>query len=158
MAGTCSFGRPSSRARWCSLPEDSTYPRDWALLAARDWERVERMLRDEDPAAAGFFLQQAVEKYLKAFLLLHGRPLRRVHDLGALLDDAVTLEPGLEAARSACLGISNYYILDRYPQVLSGAVSTDEVKASLTAVRGLVDRIREQVDPSKGGQTRTSST
>jgi HEPN domain-containing protein len=64
--------------------EESLYPADWLRLAERDWGRVERLLDGQDPELAGFCLQQAVEKFLKAFLLSHGWPLRRIHDLGAL--------------------------------------------------------------------------
>lgn len=52
--------------------EDSLYPPDWIRIAEKDWERTKRMLEDEDPEAAGFFLQQSLEKYLKAFLLQQG--------------------------------------------------------------------------------------
>jgi HEPN domain-containing protein len=43
--------------------------REWRELARRDWRRVRTMLEQEDPPAAGFFLQQALEKYLKAYLI-----------------------------------------------------------------------------------------
>lgn len=66
----------------CSMPpEESSYPRDWFVIAERDLGRVDRCLRDRDAEAAGFFLQQALEKFLKAFLLSKGWRLRRIHDL-----------------------------------------------------------------------------
>ena len=71
--------------------EESTYPQDWPAIAERE-DRVGRSLRDDDTDAAAFFLQQTVEKSLKAFLLHHGWQLRRIHDLEALLDDAVNLD------------------------------------------------------------------
>ena len=64
--------------------EESVYPMDWLSIAERDLGRVGRCLRDADPEAAGFFLQQALEKFLKAFLLHQGCQLRRIHDLEAL--------------------------------------------------------------------------
>ena len=51
-------------------PEDSLYPADWLRVAEKHLDRLERMLRDGDAAAAGFYLQQALEKLLKGFLLL----------------------------------------------------------------------------------------
>ena len=50
--------------------ENSFIPEEWKTVAQRDWERVKRNLRDDDAEAAGFFLQQSLEKYLKAFLHL----------------------------------------------------------------------------------------
>jgi len=63
--------------------EESHYAGDWLRLAERDWERVGRLLNQDDPALAGFCLQQAVEKFLKAVLLSQGWQLRRIHHLGA---------------------------------------------------------------------------
>jgi len=72
--------------------EESLYPADWLRVADRDVRRVRDMLKADDPGAAGLFLQQAIEKFLKAFLLSRGWKLRRIHSLSALLDDAVIHE------------------------------------------------------------------
>ena len=56
----------------CMPPEDSQYPLDWLHIAERDFVRVERLLAIDDAQAAGFFLQQAIEKFLKAYLLSRG--------------------------------------------------------------------------------------
>ena len=50
-------------------PRESQYPKDWLVLAEKDLIRVKRSLRDKDPELAAFCLQQAVEKFLKSFLL-----------------------------------------------------------------------------------------
>jgi hypothetical protein len=39
------------------------------------------MLADGDGEGAALFLQQALEKYLKAFLLQHGWKLKKIHTL-----------------------------------------------------------------------------
>jgi len=70
-------------------PRESRYPKDWLAFAEKDLARVKRSLHDKDPELAAFCLQQAVEKFLKAFLLSKGWKLRRIHDLEALLDDAM---------------------------------------------------------------------
>ena len=49
-------------------PEESTYPKEWLSIARKDWGRVDVLLRLDDVDGAAFFLQQAVEKYLKALL------------------------------------------------------------------------------------------
>ena len=63
--------------------EESLYLGDWLRIAERDWSRAERLLETLDPELAGFCLQQAVEKFLKAFLLSRGWELLRIHDLEA---------------------------------------------------------------------------
>ena len=66
--------------------EESLYPGDWLRIAEKDLQRVPRLLSTDDPEAAGFYLQQAVEKFLKAFLLSKGWQLQRIHNLEALLN------------------------------------------------------------------------
>jgi HEPN domain-containing protein len=72
---------------------------EWMRIARKDWRRAERNLKGRDPEAAGFFLQQSLEKYLKAFLLKHNWKLRKIHELDALLDEASKLQPELETYR-----------------------------------------------------------
>ena len=89
--------------------EESPYPADWIRIAEKDLGRVDGLLEKHDPELAGFCLQQAAEKFLKAFLLFHGRRLRRIHNLDALLDDAITYDASLEDFRSVCQKISGFY-------------------------------------------------
>jgi HEPN domain-containing protein len=44
-----------------------------------------------------------VGKFLKAFLLSKGWQLRRIHDLEALLDDAMAFDPSLAVFRELLL-------------------------------------------------------
>jgi HEPN domain-containing protein len=124
-------------------PKESRYPKDWLALAEKDLVRVSRCLRDGDTELAAFCLQQAVEKFLKAFLLSRGWKLRRIHDLEALLDDAMAHDPSLDRFRNVCQEITNYYVVERYPLMVATEFREDEVRSSLeTAVR-LIDKIRE---------------
>lgn len=76
--------------------QESTYPDDWLRLAAADLYRVSRRLEENDTADAAFHLQQALEKYLKGFLLSRGWRLERIHDLRALLEEAFGFAPELK--------------------------------------------------------------
>lgn len=68
-------------------PEESRYPQSWLRIAEKDWNRVDHLLKLQEASAAGFFLQQAVEKFLKAYLLSKGWELKRIHDLEILIND-----------------------------------------------------------------------
>jgi len=73
--------------------EESLYPQDWFAKARQDVRTVEILLREEgDAEVAGFHLQQAVEKYLKGYLLSQGWELERIHNLETLLNEAVRFE------------------------------------------------------------------
>jgi len=63
----------------------------------------------------GFCLQQAVEKFLKAFFRTRGWALRRIPNLDALLDDAVTYDASLEEFRMVCQKIGAFDFVERYP-------------------------------------------
>jgi len=49
--------------------KDSLLPEDWRSIARKDWARMKLHLTNGDAEAAGYFLQQSIEKYLKSFLL-----------------------------------------------------------------------------------------
>jgi len=77
----------------------SDRPRDLLALAENDYQAAMILAHAEDPQtdAAGFHLQQAVEKSLKAWLALKGIDYPRTHDLNPLLglleDQDENIEP-----------------------------------------------------------------
>ncbi len=101
---------------------------DWLEIARKNWKRVERNLRARDGEAAAFFLQQSLEKYLKAFLLSHKWKLRKVHELDALLDEAAKHKPDLESFRDLCERVSGYYFAERYPPLGTLDLSSEDLK------------------------------
>jgi HEPN domain-containing protein len=126
-------------------PEESQYPRDWLKVAEKDWRRMGQALDDGDAEEAGFWLQQAVEKYLKAYLLSKGWVLRKVHDLEVLLNEAAVQMPMFRRYGSACRRISGYYLAERYPFVDSPLLTLEEVSGSRDEVMGLVELIRQEL-------------
>jgi HEPN domain-containing protein len=125
--------------------EESLYPADWVRLAERDWQRVERLLDEHDPGLAGFCLQQAVEKFLKAFLLSRGWQLRRIHDLEALLDEAITDDASLEDFRGVCQKITPFYFVERYPFVMETGMVEGDVRGCLEQVKELIEKLRAKI-------------
>ncbi len=57
------------------------YPHEWLDWVEDDWWVVQRALDEGRVFVAAYHLRQAVEKWLKAFLLYHGWQLERTHDL-----------------------------------------------------------------------------
>ena len=93
---------------------DNLYPQEWLQWSEDDWRTVTMVLDGGMVFVAAYHLQQAVEKWLKAFLLHHGWQLERTHDLDQLLDEAVLHEPGLKRFRAMCSRVK-YFITARYP-------------------------------------------
>lgn len=94
---------------------------------------MKRRLAEDDVDDAVFHLQQAIEKYLKGFLLARGWTLKKIHDLEALLDDAVQYDPALEQFRPLAQEVTGYYLIERYPAVETGPAKADVRKAYLAA-------------------------
>ncbi len=126
-------------------PTYPTYPMEWLINAERDLRRASLMFDNEDPAAAGFFIQQALEKALKAFLLHNGWRLERTHNLVTLLNAGLDYDAGLESRRALCKQVNSYYFAERYPDSGMAEPGMPEVRDSLGAAQELVAKIREAI-------------
>ena len=118
--------------------ENSLYPADWTKIAQKDWGRTKFMLEKGDAEASGYFLQQSLEKYLKAFLLQKGWELKKIHELDALLDDAVKYKPELEPYRELCERVSGYYFFDRYPRPVPSKLTIEDIERDMKEAQGLI--------------------
>ncbi len=95
-------------------------------------------LEQQDPLAAAFFLQQAMEKFLKAFLISRGWGLRKTHELNRLLDASCDYDRGLNRFRPVCERISTYYVLERYSGVARTGPDGEQVQRDLEEARDLI--------------------
>jgi len=118
--------------------QESLYPDDWRAVGRQDWHRIHVMLADGDADGAGLFLQQALEKYLKAYLLTKGWKLKRVHTLQSLLDEAAAHDSALMPFRGLCERVSAFYIAERYPSLGGSGLETEEVKPLIPEARALI--------------------
>ena len=138
-------------------PQDSDFPEYWIRIAEQDLRRVHRNLLDDDPEDAGFRLQQAAEKFFKAYLIRHGWRLVRTHSLGGLLNDALEYDADLERYRDVCELVSDYYFGGRYPSDSRFPETPDMsdagVRAALAEIEPLLDLLRAgSAKPDSDGQ------
>ena len=115
---------------------------EWVEKAESDYRATEREMRvRKEPSydVVCFHAQQCAEKYLKAVLLEHQLPLRRIHDLEVLLDLVLPVSPDWAAFRSPILLLNDYSVDIRYP----GETATkDEARAAVGAMRAVRDHAR----------------
>lgn len=121
--------------------QDSLYPDDWLRVARLDWHRIFVMLQDGDAEGAGFFLQQALEKYLKAYLLAKGWKLKKVHTLPSLLDEAAEHSGALVQFRELCERVSGFYLSERYPAVESASLELHDVQKEIPEAHSLIESL-----------------
>lgn len=117
---------------------DSLYPNDWRAVGRQDWHRIHVMLADGDAEGAGLFLQQALEKFLKAYLLGKGWKLKKVHTLQSLLDEAAAHDETIRPFRGLCEQVSAFYLAERYPTLGGPGLELEEVKPLLPEARSLI--------------------
>jgi HEPN domain-containing protein len=79
-----------------------------------------------------FHCQQAVEKYLKWFLVMYDIEPPKIHDLEELLKLCATIKPQFSAIYEKCSVLSGYAVQSRYPNEIH-AEKHDMDKALLYA-------------------------
>ena len=123
--------------------EESRYPQDWFRIGDRELKRAHNLLHLGDLEGAGVNIQQAIEKYLKGYLLARGWELRRIHDLETLLNEAIVYDSSFEEFRAACQKISQYYVEERYPFTIHSELNESEITESLKSAENIFRKIRE---------------
>jgi len=91
---------------------------EWIAKAEGDFAMLEREFRARKNRCLDgicFHAQQCAEKYLKARLNEADLPFSKTHDLPALLDVVLAVEPAWEAFRQSLAYLSDYAVLFRYP-------------------------------------------
>ena len=91
---------------------------EWVAKAEGDFAMLQREMRArKDPNYDGicFHAQQCAEKYLKARLCEAGIAFPKVHDLVALLEHALAVEPQWEAHRADLAFLTDFGVMYRYP-------------------------------------------
>jgi HEPN domain-containing protein/predicted nucleotidyltransferase len=132
--------RRSARSRWGGMrPMPRVKPSDsWREHARQDWGRLQLLLGAGDASAASWFLQQAIEKYLKGWLLDHGWPLQKTHDLKALLNAACAYNSALAGFLPLLDQVSSYYWVDRYPGAGGTSPTVSQVETDRDDANGLI--------------------
>jgi len=91
---------------------------EWVAKAEGDFALIERECQvTENPNYDGicFHAQQCAEKYLKARLCEVDITFNKIHDLVALLDQVLEVEPTWESFREDLAYLSDFAVAFRYP-------------------------------------------
>ena len=70
---------------------------------------------DKFYAQVCFMFQQAIEKYLKGYLVAHNIKVKKVHDLGYLCKQCSAVNKEFMDFYNDCKIVNQYYIPARYP-------------------------------------------
>jgi HEPN domain-containing protein len=112
--------------------------REWVEKAEGDLVTAARELRARKSPnydAACFHAQQCAEKYLKAVLHAQATPFAKTHNLVALLDLALSLEPSWEMMRADLQSLTAMAVNFRYPGRVADKATAREALAIARTVR-----------------------
>ena len=89
----------------------------WMVKAWRDLETARRAATGAPPFydVAVYHCQQAAEKAVKAFLVRHGKPFEKTHDIEVLVDLACEVNPKFGGLADAADALTPYATRFRYP-------------------------------------------
>ena len=116
----------------------------WLRKADRDLKVAKRELESENPVteAVCFHAQQAVEKYLKAFLVHHNRPFRKTHDIAELLHLCSKVDKSFEELMYEKIVKLTVYSVDiRYPGTFDYEPTLEEAREAVE----IAEKVREFV-------------
>jgi HEPN domain-containing protein len=114
---------------------------EWIAKAEGDFATATRELRarrSPNYDAVCFHAQQAVEKYLKAFLQERGVDFPKTHNLIELLELCLPLDPTFEFQRDVLVELDRYAVRYRYPGETAEKVEARAAFEASRAVRAFV--------------------
>lgn len=132
------------------MAETLTETKAWMSKAWRDLETARRAVADQPPFydVAVYHCQQAAEKAVKAFLVRHGQPYEKTHDIEVLVDIAGEIEPGFRQWADAADALTPYATRFRYPNATFAVdplpVEYDE---ALQQAQSIYDFVRDLLPP-----------
>jgi HEPN domain-containing protein len=94
--------------------------RQWIAKADVDYRTAERLVGDTEPIreSIAFHCEQAVEKYLKAFLVCQQIEFPKTHSISRLLDLVQPIAPELARSLEEAEGLTVFGVEIRYPSDL----------------------------------------
>ena len=95
---------------------DETSPVDWFLLAAERLRAADALAGVEGAIYSRIeLLQEGIERYLKGYLISQGWPLKRIHNLFALLDEAIAFDARFDLFSDLCENLTTQFWAQHYP-------------------------------------------
>ena len=119
--------------------------KEWLQKAENDLRTAQILLDEGGPTdTLCFHCQQAVEKYLKAFLTFKKIEFKKIHDLTVLSKLAIKEIKNIGNYSDDLKLLNAYYIESRYPPDLA-YYSEEEAKEALDKAISIINLIRTEI-------------
>jgi HEPN domain-containing protein len=98
------------------LKTEESNPLDWFLLAKERLEKADALFKQFGASYTGVeLLQEAVERYLKGYLVSKGWKLERIHDLNRLVEAAAAFDPSFAHFAELAHSLTEQFWEQHYP-------------------------------------------
>lgn len=120
--------------------------KEWFERGNHDMEVAKILLAKEDYFDVVLFhMHQAVEKYLKGFLIFKGWELKKIHDLETLITEAISFDAEFQRYLNFGRKLTAFYYEERYPPGPITSYSKKEVREILEITEEIINRLKEGV-------------
>ncbi len=115
---------------------------EWIEMAKKDLKGANILYEhDGDFGLVCFHCQQAIEKYLKGYLIFRTGFLQDGHNLVKLCKKASNFDSGFKDYFKDCAFVNAFYIETRYPAEDPLIVSKEDAEECLSITRKIIDMI-----------------
>ena len=98
------------------MKTDEKNPDDWLFLARERLQAADALFQSLGVTFSGVeLLQEAVERFLKAYLISKGWELQKIHNLSTLLDHAVAFDARFKAHADLSENLTVQFWAQHYP-------------------------------------------
>lgn len=125
---------------------DPSLVADWIKKADEDLQYARASFREE----LGFYpqicfhLHQAVEKYLKAYIVAKDLNFQKIHDLTKLLQICAEVDTDFNSLNDLVIELNPYYIETRYPEFVD-TIDKVEAEKALQATEQIATFIKSKL-------------
>jgi HEPN domain-containing protein len=131
----------------------STAYKAWLVKARSDFKMA--IAGEKDPETfdgAVYHTQQCAEKALKAFLVFKKQPIRKIHDLGILLESCIGLSDDFIELKELVRELNPYATYFRYPDD-EMMPAHEDVSAAIQAAREILQFVEVKISKATDQNT-----
>ena len=120
--------------------------KEWFERGKHDLEVANILLAEEEYSDVVLFhIHQAVEKYLKGFLIYKGWGLKKIHDIELLITEAMSFDDEFQKYLDLGRELTAFYYEERYPPGPITSYSKEEIEEILEEAEEIIDKLKEGI-------------
>ena len=125
---------------------NSTNYKDWLEKGDHDLDDAKRLLKNGGHTdTICFHAQQAVEKYLKGYLVYKKINPRGIHHLEELAKDCARFDKGFLKFLDGSLVLTRYYIETRYPPLMPIEYTKEEANKAIEIAQEIIRFVKDKL-------------